>query len=100
MLPLSPYEHSTCILRKVHLVPLTGTILPLVFVRFYLGVVFCVVPQEVLHLFSQHLALVILLGHEMRPLSEFHLERGVLLLVLLVLLKQGLELLDLLILLE
>ena len=36
----------------------------------------------------------------MRPLSEFHLERGVLLLVVLVLLKQRLELLDLLILLE
>lgn len=55
--------------------------------------------KQVLKLPLQHFALIVLLRHEMGPLGEFHLQRGVFLLILLVFLKEGLQPLHLLILL-
>lgn len=56
--------------------------------------------EQVLKLPLQHFALIVLFCHEVGPLSEFHLQGGVFLLILLVFFEEQLELLHLLILLS
>lgn len=78
----------------------TGGSLSIILVLFDLGIVFCLFLEEFVHLPTQHLGLCILLGHEVGSFGKLDLQRGVLLLVELVLLEKGTQLLDLLILLD
>lgn len=64
-----------------------------------LDIVFSLFLKQLVHLLAEHFAFALLLGHEVGAFGEFHLEGGVLLLVLLVLLQQCPQLLDLLVLL-
>lgn len=62
--------------------------LPFQLILPYLLAVLGLFLHEFLHLLLEQSALIFLLGVEVRPLGEFHLQGGVFLLVLLVFLEQ------------
>lgn len=73
--------------------------LPFQLILPYFLAIFSLFLHEFFDLFLEQSALILLLCVEVRPLGEFHLQRGVFLLVLLVLLKQRFKFFDLLVLL-